>query len=212
MLETTTYVAAHRLSPEKRPSRRISNIAEAGKLKIPFTTGILLGIGETREDRIESLEEIAKLHRNYGHIQEVIIQPLDPKPGTPLASSKRPRTSDVEDTVRVARRILPQSVAIQVPPNLIDHRSLVRAGANDLGGISPVTPDWINPERPWPEMEELCMEGYSLRERLPVYPRYILQGWYGKKTERLINALVGPDGLRRDGPRLKVINDGKEAS
>ena len=212
MLETTADVAAHKLSPEKSPGRRISHIAQAGMLEIPFTTGILIGIGESRADRVASLEAISKLHRDYGHIQEVIIQPLDPKPGTPLASSKRPRTSEVEDTVRVARRILPQDVAIQVPPNLIDHRSLVRAGANDLGGISPVTPDWINPEHPWPEMDELRMEGYSLRERLPVYPRYILQGWYGRKTERLVNALAGPDGLRRDGTWLKVINDGKKAS
>jgi 7,8-didemethyl-8-hydroxy-5-deazariboflavin synthase len=119
--------------------------------------------------------------------------------------------SEVEDTIRLAKKILPDGVAIQVPPNLIEPRLLVEAGADDLGGISPVTSDWINPERPWPELEGLHLEGYSLRERLPVYPQYILRGWYGNKTKRLVNALAGHDGLRCR-TELKVINDGKEAS
>ena len=212
MLETTADVPAHALSPEKRPARRISHISQAGKLKIPFTTGILIGIGESRADRVTSLKAISKLHGDYGHIQEVIIQPLDPKPGTPMSTFKPPMASEVEDTVRLAKKILPEGVAIQVPPNLIDPRSLVEAGADDLGGISPVTSDWINPERPWPKLEELHLEGYSLRERLPVYPRYVLQGWYGSKTKRLVNALAGHNGLRHRRPGLKVINDGKEAS
>jgi FO synthase subunit 1 len=125
---------------------------------------------------------------------------------------KRPGFQEVEDTVRLARKILPESMAIQVPPNLIDPGPLVKAGADDLGGLSPVTPDWINPERPWPTLSALHLEGYSLRERLPVYPRYVLRGWYGSKTKRLIKALAGIDGLRRREPRLKVINNGKEAS
>ena len=212
MLETTADVPAHALSPEKSPLRRISHIAQAGKLKIPFTTGILIGIGESQADRVTSLKTISKLHRDYGHIQEVIIQPLDPKPGTPMSTFQPPNASAVEETVRLAKEILPEGVAIQVPPNLIDPRSLVEAGADDLGGISPVTPDWINPQRPWPKLEDLHMEGYSLRERLPVYPRYILQGWYGNKTKRLVNALAGHNGLRRRRPELKVINNGKEAS
>ena len=212
MLETTADVSAHAQSPEKTPARRISHIAQAGKMKIPFTTGILIGIGESRADRLTSLKTISKLHKDYGHIQEVIVQPLDPKPGTPMSTSQPPMASEVEDTVRLAKKNLPDGVAIQVPPNLIEPRLLVEAGADDLGGISPVTPDWINPDRPWPELEGLHLEGYCLRERLPIYPRYILQGWYGNKTKRLVNALAGHDGLRRRRPELKVINDGKEAS
>jgi FO synthase subunit 1 len=211
MLETTADVSAHAQSPDKNPARRISHIAQAGRLKIPFTTGILIGIGESRTDRLTSLKAISKLHKDYGHIQEVIVQPLNPKPGTSMSTSQPPMASEVEDTVRLAKKILPGEVAIQVPPNLIEPRLLVEAGADDLGGISPVTPDWINPERPWPELEGLHLKGYCLRERLPVYPRYILRGWYGNKTKRLVNALAGHDGLRCR-TELKVINDGKEAS
>lgn len=212
MLETTANVSAHAQSPEKNPVRRISHIAQAGRMKIPFTTGILIGIGESREDRLTSLKAISKLHDDYGHIQEVIVQPLDPKPGTPMSNFQAPTASEIEDTVRLAKKNLPDGVAIQVPPNLIEPKLLVDAGADDLGGISPVTPDWINPQRPWQEPEDLHLEGYSLRERLPVYPRYILRGWYGNKTKRLVNVLAGHDGLRRIRPELKVINDGKEAS
>lgn len=197
MLETTADVEAHRLSPEKEPQRRISHIAQAGKLKIPFTTGILIGIGESREDRIASLKAISKLQRDHGNIQEVIVQPLDPKPGTPMATHRPPRISDVEDTVRLARKILPGDVAIQVPPNLIDPRSLVEAGACDLGGISPVTPDWINPERSWPLLQDLQMKDCNLRERLPIYPRYVRRGWYGYRTKKLVKSLADPDGFRR---------------
>jgi FO synthase subunit 1 len=210
MLETTADVAVHKLSPGKKPHRRISHIAQAGMLKIPFTTGILVGIGESRVDRIASLEALSKLHRDHGHIQEVIVQPLDPKPGTPMATYRPPRASEVEDTVRLARKILPEDVAIQVPPNLIDPRSLVEAGAEDLGGISPVTPDWINPERPWPSLQDLWLKDYRLRERLPIYPRYVRRGWYGDKTKKQVKFLADPDGFRRMSPNLKVINDGKE--
>lgn len=212
MLETTADVAAHRLSPEKRPQRRISHIAQAGKLKIPFTTGILTGIGESRDDRIASLEAISKLHGDHGHIQEVIVQPLDPKPGTPMATHRPPRRSEVEDTVRLARKILPEDVAIQIPPNLIDPRSLVEAGACDLGGISPVTPDWINPERSWPLIQDLQMKDCNLRERLPIYPRYVRCGWYGDRTKKLVKSLADSDGFRRMSSNLKVNNDGKETS
>jgi FO synthase subunit 1 len=195
MLETTTDVDAHRASPGKRPRLRLDYIAEAGKLGIPFTTGILVGIGECWEDRLASLEAIADLQRRYGHIQEAIIQPLDPKPGTPMAGACPPGEGELAEVVKVARQILPGSIAIQIPPNLLNPRPLIAAGASDLGGISPITPDWINPERPWPRLEEL--EGYNLRERLPVYPRYVLLGWYGRRTEDVVKALAGPDGLRR---------------
>jgi FO synthase subunit 1 len=210
MLETTAVVAAHRYSPKKSPGLRLKHIDRAGSLKIPFTTGILVGIGENREDRREALRAIANLHRDYEHIQEVIIQPLNPQRGTPLASFPGPDISVMVDTVRMARRILPGSVSIQVPPNLIDPIAMVNAGANDLGGISTVTPDWINPECSWPSLEDLRLEGYSLRERLPVYPRYVLQGWYGSKTARLVKSLAGPDGFRLDEREMK--KNGKEAS
>lgn len=199
MLETTASVPAHSESPGKRPDIRRDFIARAGRMRIPFTTGIIVGIGERMEDRRESLLAIADLQRSYGHIQEVIIQPLDPKPGTALALAQRPGIDELCDVVRAAREILPDDVALQVPPNLVDPLPLVKAGASDLGGLSTVTPDWINPERPWPGLDDLRqhLSGYVLEERLPVYPRFVLKGWYGEKTGRLIGTFAGEDGLRR---------------
>lgn len=199
MLETTARVEAHARSLGKRPDLRLGFIARAGKMRIPFTTGILVGIGESYEDRRASLQAIADLHRAFGHIQEVIIQPFDPKPGTPMAHTPGPRRDELVNAVRMARRLLPAEVAVQVPPNLADPLPLVEAGANDLGGISPITLDWINPDRLWPKVEDLeqSLRGYSLRERLPVYPRYVLQGWYGENTGSLVKSLAGEDGLRR---------------
>ncbi|MDQ1260955.1 MAG: 7,8-didemethyl-8-hydroxy-5-deazariboflavin synthase [Euryarchaeota archaeon] len=198
MLETTARLEAHEKSPGKRPDLRLQYMAMAGRLHIPFTTGIMVGIGESMQDRVEALSEIAHLHRAFGHIQEVIIQPLDPKQGTALENAPRPEIIDLCRTVEAARKILPPEVAIQVPPNLVDPRLLLAAGANDLGGISAVTVDGINPERPWPDEEELHhrLSDYNLRERLPVYPRFIAMGWYGHKTRSLVDFLAGEDGLR----------------
>ena len=198
MLETTARLQAHAKSPGKRPDLRLQYMAMAGRLRIPFTTGIMVGIGESRQDRVEALRKIADLHRAFGHIQEVIIQPLDPKPGTDLAHSPRPGMVELCQTVEAARRILPPEVAIQIPPNLADPLSLLGAGANDLGGISPVTVDCINPERAWPKEEELQarLPDFCLRERLPVYPRFIGLGWQGSKTRSLVRSLAGEDGLR----------------
>ncbi len=199
MLETTAEVEAHRSSPGKRPDLRLAAIAAAGELKTPFTTGILVGIGETREDRARSLQALKDLHETYGHIQEVIVQPFDPKPETAMAAIAPPDPDTLAEAVRMARSILPPSVSVQVPPNLADPLPLVEAGAEDLGGISPVTLDWINPERRWPATEELesRLSGFELRERLAVYPRYIDLGWHGEKTRSLVERLAGPDGLRR---------------
>lgn len=194
MLESTAHLKIHEKSPGKRPEVRIRTISDAGALRIPFTTGILVGIGESLADRIRSLEVIAELHRKYGHIQEVIIQPLDPKPGTGSEGMQPPPISDMVELVSIARRILPREVSIQVPPNLVDPVPLLVAGADDLGGISPVTPDWINPERRWPEIHEL---GVVLKERLPVYPRYVKLGWYGSRTKDLVKRLADESGLRR---------------
>jgi 7,8-didemethyl-8-hydroxy-5-deazariboflavin synthase len=198
MLETTALLDVHAKSPGKRPNMRLQYIAMAGKFRIPFTTGIMVGIGESQQDRIEALRKIAHLHRAFGHIQEVIIQPLDPKQGTALENAPRPVTMDLCRTVEAAREILPPEVAIQVPPNLVDPRPLLASGANDLGGISAVTVDGINPDRPWPDEEELhqSLPDYSLKERLPVYPRFIAMGWHGHETRSLVDLLAGEDGLR----------------
>lgn len=199
MLETTADVPMHRGCPGKVPQERLRHIAAAGSLRIPFTTGILVGIGESPNDRIESLKAIAAQHMMYGHIQEVIIQRLDPKAGTEASCLQAPSTEDLLQIVAMARRILPDDVAIQVPPNLVDPTLFVDVGASDLGGISTVTPDWINPQRPWPSVRELedglCR--YMLRERLPVYPGFVNNGWYGSRTASLVRRLAGPDGLRR---------------
>ncbi|HNX39846.1 MAG TPA: 7,8-didemethyl-8-hydroxy-5-deazariboflavin synthase subunit CofG [Methanothrix sp.] len=197
MLESTARLPAHEGSPGKNPDSRLQFMAAAGRMRIPFTTGILIGIGESDQDRRDALLRIAQLHSSYGHIQEVIIQPLDPKPGTALASADRPRLSDICRTVQEAKSILPADVAIQIPPNLADPLPAVAAGATDLGGISPLTEDGINPGRPWPREEELktLLPGYCIRERLPIYPRFIDLGWQGSRTGPLLRRLAGQDGL-----------------
>ncbi len=198
MLETTAILAAHSRSPGKNPDLRLKFMALAGRLKIPFTTGIMVGIGESEQDRRHSLEMIARLHSAFGHIQEVIIQPFDPKPKTPLEACCRPPPDEIWDTISAAREILSRQVAIQIPPNLADPLPAVARGASDLGGISPVTEDGINPDRPWPGIEELKarLSGYSLNERLPIYPRFIKMGWQGQRTDPLLHRLSDRDGLR----------------
>jgi FO synthase subunit 1 len=191
MLETTADIPAHAQSPGKMPEIRLAMMEDAGKLKIPFTTGILLGIGETMEDREDSLTAIRNLHRKYGHIQEVIIQNLCPKPGTPLEKATGPGTDEMCVTIQLARDILQEDIAIQIPPNLIDASRLISCGVNDLGGVSPVTIDYINPEHPWPAIEELkeIAGTTELRERLCIYPQYIERGWYHADLQALINRL-----------------------
>ena len=199
MLESCARLDAHLDSPGKDPGLRLEHIACAGRLNIPFTTGILVGIGESRWDRIQSLQAIARLHAGFGHIQEVIVQPFDPKPKTAMASFPRPREEELLWTVRMAREILPGEVAVQAPANLAEPLALIEAGADDLGGISPVTRDEINPNSPWPREEELkgSLLPHELKERLPVYPRFIERGWHGRKTRELTALLAGEDGLRR---------------
>jgi FO synthase subunit 1 len=197
MLETTAELDAHKNSPGKAPEERLQMIAEAGKLKIPFTTGLLIGIGETPEDRIRSLEAIKSLHVIYGHIQEVIIQPFVPKPFTQMANTGSPNFEALKEAVRAARRILPAEIAIQVPPNLTSPRELIELGASDLGGISERTIDYINPESSWPREDELRQIVYPfvLRERLPIYPGFIKKGWYSEEIRPLIERYAGEDGL-----------------
>ena len=185
MLETTSARllakdAAHDNAPDKEPARRLRVIEDAGKQKIPFTTGILIGIGETLEERIDSLIAIRDLHQKYGHIQEVIVQNFRAKSGTPMTAWPEPGRDEMLRTVAVARRLMPD-MNIQAPPNLSDphYADLLDAGINDWGGISPLTPDFINPEKPWPHLEQLRerteAKGFQLRQRLPVYPEFTEQ-------------------------------------
>ncbi|MHB1087951.1 MAG: 5-amino-6-(D-ribitylamino)uracil--L-tyrosine 4-hydroxyphenyl transferase CofH [Acidimicrobiales bacterium] len=178
MLETLADVEAHRLAPDKDPERRLATLREAGELKIPFTTGLLVGIGETREDRIEALEAIRRSHESYGHVQEVIIQNFLPKARTQMANAPAASDEEFHWTIAVARLLLPESVHLQAPPNLSDDPTkLLAFGIDDFGGISPVTRDHVNPERAWPAVETLTSEcdeqGFVLTPRLTVYPEFI---------------------------------------
>lgn len=197
MLETTAELPAHRLSPMKKPALRLKCIEDAGKLRIPFTTGILVGIGETWDDRRRSLEAIRDLHRKYDHIQEVIVQNFVPKPHTRMENVKPPSPEDMVKVLRLARDVLPKDIALQAPPNLTSHlNEFLDAGADDIGGISPVTEDYINPERRWPTLEELEAMGLILRERLPLYPKYVKKGWYGRPVAPIIKEHSDGDGYR----------------
>ncbi len=170
----------HEFAPSKRPRVRLRTIELAGELGIPFTTGILIGIGETRQERIGAILAIRRLHRAYGHIQEVIIQNFRAKPNTPMSQTSDAPAEDLLWTVAVARILLGSEVNIQVPPNLSaqDYPSYLSAGINDWGGISPLTIDFVNPEAPWPGLAELegrtRSMGFELRPRLPVYPEFFL--------------------------------------
>jgi len=198
MLETVGVVEAHYGCAGKIPEARIKTIEYAGELKIPFTTGILVGIGETWEDRLSSIRTIKEIHEKFGHIQEVIIQNFIPKPGTKMASHPAPGINEIIKTVSMARQILPEDVAIQVSPNLVHPKELVNCGASDLGGISPETIDHINPESPWPGITELqAMVDAPLRERLPIYPAYVKKRWYSSKIAPLILKLSDAEGFRK---------------
>ncbi|MFQ3590664.1 MAG: 7,8-didemethyl-8-hydroxy-5-deazariboflavin synthase subunit CofG [Chloracidobacterium sp.] len=188
MLETTSVALmrhpAHRHAPGKHPQARLATLAAAGRVRVPFTTGLLVGIGETWADRQAALSAVATLHRQYGHIQEVIIQPFTPHPRTAMAAYPGPDLSTLVKTVRMARDTLPPDVVIQIPPNLTPsaeaRRQLLLAGARDFGGISP-EPDHINPDEPWLSPEhyaaELAEWGFVLHLRLPVYPRFQTPQW-----------------------------------
>ena len=183
MLETTNDSllapgAAHDNAPDKVPARRLRTIEEAGKQGVPFTTGILIGIGESPDDRVDALLAIRDLHQRYGHIQEVIIQNFRVKPEISMHNWPEPSRGDMLRAVAVARLLMPE-MNIQAPPNLSDpdYENLLDAGINDWGGVSPLTPDFINPERPWPHLVQLEQrtqgKGFRLRQRLPVYPEFL---------------------------------------
>jgi 7,8-didemethyl-8-hydroxy-5-deazariboflavin synthase CofG subunit len=189
----------HEFSPSKNPKLRIKVIEEAGKLKIPFTTGILLGIGETPEEAIRSLFVIRAIHEKYGHIQEVIIQPFIPKKGTAMGSFSPPSERYFLKFLALSRIIL-GDMNLQAPPNLyLNVRQLIKAGVNDLGGISPLTIDYVNPEKPWPHIEfirkELARDGFVLKQRLPVYPEYLNKnGFLSDEVKKIALNLVDENG------------------
>ncbi len=181
----------HYGSPDKQPAARLETIRLAGELAVPFTTGILIGIGETREERIESLAALLELHRRHGHLQEIIIQNFRAKPATPMALAPEPDAGELKWTLAMARLMFGPEMNIQAPPNLSEeYPELIDAGLNDWGGISPVTPDHVNPEAPWPQVEALRSQtaaaGKALVERLAVYPRWALE------PARWIDASLAP--------------------
>lgn len=169
----------HQWAPDKEPSARLRMLEEAGELRIPFTTGILVGIGETEAERIASLLAIRRVHLRYGHIQEVIIQNFRAKPETGMSEATEPGHDEFLRTVAIARLILGEDMNLQAPPNLSPtaHAALIGAGINDWGGVSPLTMDYVNPEAPWPHLDQLAEtcrgQGFELVARLPVYEEFM---------------------------------------
>jgi FO synthase len=195
-------------SPDKAPLVRLGVLEDAGRLNIPFTTGILVGIGETASERVDAVLAIRGAHRRHGHVQEVIVQNFRAKPDTAMAAHSDADADDFVATVAVARILLGGRMRVQVPPNLSDGdalQRLVAAGVDDWGGVSPLTPDHVNPERPWPQIEELAARtaaaGFALRERLTAHPEYCRapDPWIDPRVRPHVLALLGDDGLARDG-------------
>lgn len=224
MLESTSdrlYQAGgpHELAPSKRPRVRLRTLEIAGELGIPFTTGILVGIGETRQDRIDSLLAIRRLQQAHGHVQEVIIQNFRAKPATPMQRQPDASTIEMLWTVAVARLLLGPDANIQVPPNLsaADYEIYLDAGINDWGGVSPLTIDYVNPEAPWPGLPELRVrsqeKGFELRPRLPVYPEYFAEDFVGTNgflpaaLKQKVAALADAQGYVKGGIQRYVGTD-----
>ena len=200
-------LAAHRGAPDKVPARRLATLEAAGELQIPFTTGILVGIGETVADRIEALEAIAASHRRHGHVQEVIVQNFLPKPGTAMHSAPPCPQDEFLQAIALARLILPPEVHVQAPPNLSDDFGpLLDAGIDDWGGVSPVTADHVNPERPWPALDRLRevteARGFTLAPRLTIYPTHALdpERWLDPALRFPVLDRSDAEGLARDDP------------
>ncbi|NED51900.1 bifunctional FO biosynthesis protein CofGH, partial [Micromonospora aurantiaca] len=206
MLETTATRlwsepgGPHYGSPDKEPAVRLRVLDDAGRVGVPFTTGILIGIGENRAERVDAIFAIRRAMREYGHLQEVIVQNFRAKPDTAMRGMPDAELHDLAATVAVARVLLGPKARIQAPPNLIagEYDLLLRAGIDDWGGVSPVTPDHVNPERPWPHLDELAARtasaGFTLRERLTVYPEYVRAGepWLDPRLLPHVTALADP--------------------
>ena len=195
---------AHEGAPSKNPKVRIKTLEAAGELRIPMTTGVLVGIGETPEELVDSLFVIKEIHEKYGHIQEVILQNFEPKPDTAMAGFPSAHKEYFLRSVALARIIMPD-MNIQVPPNLNPdiYGRYVDAGINDWGGISPVTVDHVNPEFPWPSIDSVRhtteARGKELRARLPVYPEYLKGGFISERLEEYVRLLSDSSGLVREG-------------
>jgi FO synthase len=196
---------AHRQAPDKDPARRLAMLHAAGELRIPFTTGILIGIGETRAERVASLRAIADVHAAHGHIQEVIVQNFRAKSGTRMADAPEPESAEMARTIAVARLMLP-AMNIPAPPNLspLDHRLFLAAGINDWGGISPLTLDYVNPEAPWPQVQALAetcrAAGFALAPRLPVYAEYLERpGWLDEGLRHRVQCGLVHEDTRHGG-------------
>lgn len=197
----------HHGCPDKAPAVRLATLEAAGRARVPFTTGLLIGIGETMDERLEAIRQIRDVHERHGHIQEVIIQPFRAKPGTRMAKAPEPALDDLLRTLAAARLMLPPDISLQAPPNLApdDLRRLIEAGINDLGGISPLTPDFVNPEAPWPHLDDLAARldgmGRRLSERLTIYPQYarIAGDWTSPPmTASVLKAIDGEGWPRED--------------
>jgi len=205
----------HHGSPDKVPARRLETIALAGEAKVPFTSGILLGIGETRLERIESLLALRDVHEKHGHIQEIIIQNFRAKPDTLMAGAPEPGQEDLRWTIAVARIIFGAEMNIQAPPNLVPEslEPIIEAGINDLGGISPLTPDYVNPEAPWPHLEQLSTQlaaaGRHLQQRLTVYPAYVrdAQTWVDSAVLTQVLRLADGQGFAREDDWLPGVSE-----
>jgi FO synthase len=197
----------HRGAPDKAPWRRVDTLCSAGELAIPFTSGILVGIGEDRRDRIEALALLAAASRRWGHLQEVIVQNFLPKPGTAMHRSRPCPEDEYLWSIAVARLVLPPDVHLQAPPNLSDDFAvLLDAGIDDWGGVSPVTADHVNPERPWPALERLAAatesRGFALAPRLTIYPEHALEPdrWLDPALHFAVLDRSDAEGLGRDDP------------
>jgi 7,8-didemethyl-8-hydroxy-5-deazariboflavin synthase CofG subunit len=196
---------AHWKAQDKVPSLRLRTIESAGQLSMAFTTGILIGIGETLEERVDALLAIHSTNQKYGHIQEVIVQPFRVKPDIRMAEAPEPCKQDLERTIAVARLILGGTMNLQSPPNLLskDYPDLLRAGINDWGGISPVTKDFINPEAAWPQISSLAARsadaGFVLRERLAIYPEFSTRPEFvNSRLQSHMRKLQAEDGYARE--------------
>ena len=198
----------HANAPDKAPGARMANLRFSGEALFPFTTGLLIGIGETPEERVDTLFRIKAVQADYGHVQEVIIQNFKAKPGIPMAEHPDATLTDMLRAIAVARLVLGGEMNIQAPPNLSPeaYPLLLSAGINDWGGVSPVTPDHINPEAPWPEIDDLARRsaevGYTLRERLTLYPEYIVDkpGFIPPTLHGAVMRLADGEGYARVGP------------
>jgi FO synthase len=209
MLETTSHRLwaepgnCHFGSPDKEPAVRLRVLEDAGRSNVAFTTGLLVGIGEYAEERVDALFELRRIAREHRGIQEVIVQNFRAKPDTAMRAMPDADLDDLAATVAVARLVLGPAMRIQAPPNLVDdeYALLLRAGIDDWGGVSPLTPDHVNPERPWPQVDRLaarCAEqGFVLRERLTAYPPYLDGPWLDPRLRPHVHALAGADGLAR---------------